>query len=147
MEKYIQILMAMGGTVGFSLMFHVKKKQLIPCAIGGALAWILYLLALSHWGSISIAILAATAVVGFAAEGMARIFKAPAITFLVPMLVTLIPGGDLYRATSFLVRQDMIGFAHQLQLLLKEAGAIALGIILVACVMHLPRKIVIHKKG
>lgn len=147
MDGWLQVLMAIVGTMGFSLLFHVKKQQLLPVALGGGLGWALYLAALANWGSISVALLISTAAMGLAAEILARLYKAPAITFLVPMLIPMIPGGDLYRATSFLVRQDMSGFSDQLQLLLKEAGAIAVGIILVACIMHLPRKIVKHKKG
>ncbi len=139
MKDLIQIFMGLWGTVGFSLLFHVKGKKLIAIALGGALSWAVYLLVLYYTQDKAIALLVSTSGVGLLAELFARCFKAPAIIFVVPMLVPLIPGSDLYYATSFLLREDP-AFSAQLKLLLMEGGAIAFGIILVACLIHIPRR-------
>lgn len=50
------------------------------------------------------------------------------------MLIPHIPGGDLYYTMRYLVRKDYGLLAVQTQILLSEAGAIALGIICVASI-------------
>ena len=69
-------------------------------------------------------------------ELLARLLKAPVITLLVPMLVPLIPGGDLYYTTLALVQGDTAGFARYGTLFIEEAGAMAFGVILVACLVQ-----------
>lgn len=41
----LQIFSAFLGSVGFALFFNMKGKQLAAAGIGGALTWIVYLLA------------------------------------------------------------------------------------------------------
>ena len=84
--------------------------------------------------------LVSTVIIGVLAEVFARCFKAPVISFLVPMLVPLIPGSDLYYTTSFLLRGQSAEFAQRGQSLLWQAGAIAFGIILVSCVTHIKKR-------
>ena len=134
------ILMGLVGTLGFSLLFHVTGKKLIAIALGGAVSTAVYLLVLKLTGEKAVAMLVSTVVIGILAEIFARCFKAPVISFLVPMLVPLIPGSDLYYTTSFLIRGQSAEFAERIESLLWQAGAIAFGIILVSCVTHIRRK-------
>ena len=140
MKNFTIILMGLIGTLGFSLLFHVKGRKLIAIALGGAASTAIYLLILHLTGQKPAAMLVATAAIGILAEVFARLFKAPVISFLVPMLVPLIPGSDLYYTTSFLIRGQSAEFAERSESLLWQAGAIAFGIILVSCVTHIRRK-------
>ena len=54
-----------------------------------------------------------------------------------PMLIPLIPGGDLYYTTSYLVSGQDELWAESFSLVLWEAGGIAFGIILVTCLSQL----------
>lgn len=139
-RQIIQVITGMVGTVGFSILFHVKGKKIMAIALGGAFSWVLYLLVLGYSGNKAAGLLVSTFALGLLAELYARVFKAPVISFLVPMLIPLIPGGDLYYTTDYFVRKMGAEFTDQLNLLLWEAGAIAFGIILAACVMHIPHK-------
>ncbi len=140
MNEFIMILMGLIGTLGFSLLFHVTGKKLIAIALGGAASTAIYLLFLEVTGEKAAALLVSTAATGILAEVFARCFKAPVISFLVPMLVPLIPGSDLYYTTSFLIRGQSAEFAERVESLLWQAGAIAFGIILVSCVTHIGRR-------
>ena len=115
-------------------------KKLIPISLGGAAATGVYLLVLSLTEEKALAMLVSTVIIGVLAEVFARCFKAPVISFLVPMLVPLIPGSDLYYTTSFLLRGQSAEFAQRGQSLLWQAGAIAFGIILVSCVTHIKKR-------
>lgn len=140
MKEFTMILMGLLGTLGFSLLFHVTGKKLIAIALGGAVSTAVYLLVLSLTGQKPAAMLVSTVVIGLLAEVFARLFKAPVISFLVPMLVPLIPGSDLYYSTSFLIRGQSAEFAERVASLLWQAGAIAFGIILVSCVTHIKKR-------
>lgn len=66
---------------------------------------------------------------------------------LVPMLIPLIPGGDLYYMMSFLVRGQYEAFGQYAQRVLTEAGAIALGIICVASLMNIIAGLCVRARG
>ena len=85
MKNFTIILMGLIGTLGFSLLFHVKGRKLIAIALGGAASTAIYLLILHLTGQKPAAMLVATAAIGILAEVFARLFKAPVISFLVPI--------------------------------------------------------------
>lgn len=124
--------MAILGSVGFAILFHTRGKKLLYIALGGALAWIVYLLSYTRYYDALISTLLSTIVVAALAELIARLIKTPVIILLVPMLVPLIPGGHFYYTMHNLLFGRMTEGMHYLQLTLEEAGAIACGIIFVA---------------
>lgn len=141
MSEVIQTCMGMLGAVGFSLLFHVKGKKLIAAAFGGGLSWVVYLAVMKYYGDPALSLLASTVTVGVLAEILARVMKTPVTILLVPMLIPLIPGGDLYYTTSYLVRGMAEECADRGNLVIKEAGAIAFGIILVTCLVQVVQQI------
>ncbi len=145
MNEVIQTVMGMLGAVGFAILFHVKVNKLWACALGGGLSWVVYLWVLHRNDDKALGLLASTITVVLLAEILARILKTPTTILLVPMLIPLIPGGDLYYTTSYLVRGMKQECAESLNLVVREAGAIAFGIILVTCLVqvtqHLYQKI------
>ena len=136
MNEVLQTCMGMLGAVGFAVLFHVKWKKLILAAVGGGLSWIVYLVVLEHYGDKALGLLATTVTVGLLAEILARVMKTPVTILLVPMLIPLIPGSDLYYTTSYLVRGQAEECARSLERVIREAGAIAFGIILVTCMVQ-----------
>ncbi len=137
MSDVIQTCMGILGAAGFAVLFHVRVNKLWACALGGGLSWVAYLMVLNRYGDKALALLASTVTVVLLAEILARVLKTPATILLVPMLIPLIPGGDLYYTTSYLVRGMAEECAQSLNLLMREAGAIAFGIILVTCFVQL----------
>lgn len=141
MRDVIQTIMGMAGAVGFAILFHVKINKLWACALGGGLSWVVYLVVLYRTDDKALGLLASTMTVGFLAELLARVLKTPVTILLVPMLIPLIPGGDLYYTTSYLVRGMAEECAESLNLLIRETGAIAFGIILVTCFVQVTQQI------
>ena len=134
-EILLQIVMAMIGALGFGLLFHIYGSRLITIMLGAAVNWGVYLLAMQWYDNRVTAFFVSTLATATLAEVLARLLKAPVITLLVPMLVPLIPGGDLYYTTLALVQGDTAGFARYGTLFIEEAGAMAFGVILVACLV------------
>ncbi len=137
MNPIIQISLAFLGSLGFAIMFQVKGIKLVFCSFGGALMMTTFFLVGNYSDSLITGIFFATFLTSFLAEILARKFKAPVIMFLVPMLIPLIPGSDLYYTTTYLIDNNMVEFLDQLVLLSYEVGAIASGIILMASLVQI----------
>ena len=124
-----------------------NQHQLLLAAGGGALAWAVYLACTCNGLDIFAGLFFATLAAALASELLARAVKAPVIMLLVPMLIPLIPGGDLYYMMSFLVRGQYEAFGQYAQRVLTEAGAIALGIICVASLMNIIAGLRVRARG
>ena len=129
-ETITQLVTAFLGSLGFSLLFGMRRRHLLPASLGGMLAWGVYLLADSaRWieGDF-IPYLLASAFAVLYAELMARLRKSPTTLFVIPAILPLVPGGSLYYAMSYAVRGQM-GAAGQYGLRALKLGlAIAAGI-------------------
>ncbi|MBQ9977864.1 MAG: threonine/serine exporter family protein [Clostridia bacterium] len=94
MNHLITFIGAVIGTLGFSLMFKISRKQLPWAILGGAVTFVFYLLFL-NFGCFVANMMAGVAMMGYC-EIVARIRKAPVTVFLSAALVVLVPGGALY---------------------------------------------------
>ena len=125
-DMVLQVVMAAVGALGFGLLFRISGGRLVTILLGGAANWVFYLLAMYVYADRVLAFFLAALATAALAEVLARLLKTPVITLLVPMLVPLIPGGDLYYTTFALVQGDAVSFAHYGSLVIREAGAISL---------------------
>ena len=133
----IQVLMAMVGVIGFSIMFNIHGYKVIIIAFGGAVCWIVYCIIFNFSADKMISCFFTTMMIAALSEVLARIIKTPVILLFVPMIVPLIPGSDLYYMMFHLILGETAqgrGFGY---LLAKEAGAIAFGIIIVTTVTQM----------
>nr|WP_297174267.1 threonine/serine exporter family protein [uncultured Agathobaculum sp.] len=140
-DMVLQTATAAVGAFGFGLLFRVSGGRLVTILLGGAANWVFYLLAMYVYADRVLAYFLAALATAALAEVLSRFMKTPVITLLVPMLIPLAPGGDLYHTTFALVRGDVTAFTQYGGLVLREAGAISFGIILVACVAQTAQKI------
>lgn len=134
MDKFIiaQLLMALLGSVGFSLRFHLRKTLILPAAIGGLLGWVVYLVCSNIFmQGIFISCLIASICVALYSEILARVLKAPATLFLIPGAVPLIPGSSLYYSMSYAVSGEWSVAKDYSIRMLEFALGIAIGISLV----------------
>ena len=138
MEKYLmQMVMGCIGAVGFAVLFNVSRDKLLYIVSASALSWMGYAVCMLYGTGVFWAFFCGTAVAALISEILARVVQAPVLMLLVPILIPLIPGGDLYHMMSNLVRGNDPEVLRYGRLLLVEAGAIALGIICVASFMSI----------
>ena len=142
MNPVIQIAAAFFGSLGFALLFGLRRRYLLPASLGGMLSWGLYLLLDRLFGSPFVACLAASAFSMVYAELMAHWMRSPATLFVIPAIIPLVPGSSLYYAMSSAVQGDMASARAYGTDTLEIALAIAAGISLVlACrELHIRRK-------
>ena len=141
MQAIIQTVMGMLGAIGFSILFNVRGKKLMGIAAGAGISWVVYLAVYQLDQDKVVSLVFATIAAAVISEIMARLIKIPVTITLVPILIPLIPGSDLFYATSNMVRGRAEESTYYLELVLKESGAIDFGIILVTCVVQVINKV------
>lgn len=149
MTEIIQIITATVGSLGFGILFNVRKKRLIAVGLGGGVAWALYLLFDMITGSLGLSYFLVSLLVSLYAEAMARIFKSPTLVFISPSLIPLVPGASLYYTMSHALSQKTELFLGSALTTLTAAAALAIGIIVGAIVAKLLTKLssIIHEKA
>ena len=147
LEIVLELLYALMGSLGFSLLFNLRKGHLAAAGIGGMAEWAVYLAA--EWffgGGVFLPSVAAAAFAAFYAEAMARVKRAPATVFYIPALVPMIPGGSLYYTMSYAVRSDWDMVRLYAGNTMYCAIGIAVGLSLVLSVGFTARKVSENRK-
>lgn len=135
-QDLLQIATGFLGSLGFSLLYHIRGAKLLLAALGGGLSWLLYLLLETAFPSEPIRYFFSAAFVAVYAELLARLLKTPATTFLIPPMIPHIPGGALYRTMRFAVEKDWAHCLSQAFYTFKLALALAMGIIVILSVFN-----------
>ena len=104
----IQLITGAIGSVGFGILFHIKKKYLPLAAVGGFLSWLVFLLGKEFWGNVFLPTLMAGFVTDVYAEILARICKETSTSFFVTSVIPLIPGSTLYYCMNSIVEGNTV---------------------------------------
>ncbi len=129
---YIQLITSLFGSAGFALLFKMRARYLPFAVIGGGLTYAAYYFGLVFSSSVFAAGLAGSAVSAFYSEICARMKKAPALIFLVPCAIPIVPGGSLYRTMLNLISQNYDAAWFYMLETLKVGIGIAGGIVTVS---------------
>lgn len=136
-EILIQIITAFLGSLGFSVLFNLRRTKLLIAALGGMLSWGLFLL-LGIWiTSEPIRYFFASAFVTVYAEIFARIKKTPTTSYLVPGFIPMIPGGALYNTMTFALNTNWPMFGNAAIYTIQLAVGITAGIVVVSSAMRM----------
>lgn len=137
MNYALQIITAFLGSLGFSVLFNIRRTKLLIAGLGGMLSWSVYLLLGLYFDSDPIRYFFAAIFVTVYAEIFARIKKTPTTSYLVPAFIPLIPGGALYNTMKFALHNDWQSFGDTAVYTIQLALALSAGIIVVASVMRM----------
>lgn len=143
----IQIFTGFLGSLGFSILFHIRGKNLLVASLGGLMSWTVFLLLEPIIPGESLRYFFASSAVTVYAEVFARVMKTPTTTFLVPSLIPLIPGGSLYYTMNYALNEQWSAFAGKAFDTLELALALALGIIAITTVTRMVTVIVKKLRG
>ena len=139
-ETIVQLLAAFAGSLGFSLLFGLRRRYLFVSSLGGLLAWAVYLVMQRLLGLPFFSNLIAAAFSVLWAEALAHLLKSPATLFLTPAILPLVPGGELYYTMSSAVRGHTALAKLHGTATLRAALAIGAGISLVLALRELHAK-------
>ncbi|MCR5089967.1 MAG: threonine/serine exporter family protein [Oscillospiraceae bacterium] len=130
----IQLLSAFFGSLGFSLLYGMRRRYLFSASLGGICCWGVYLAAERFFESNFLSCLLAAAFAVIYAEFLAHRLKSPATLFVVPAVLPLVPGSSLYYAMDYAVHRQYEDARAFGSLTLESALAIAAGMsFVIAC--------------
>ena len=134
----IQLIASIAGTLGFAILFKLRPKHLVSVSILGGCCYAAYYVVAIHFGAdVFIASLVATAFVAIISEVFARVSQSPALVFLLPGLIPIVPGGDLYNMMKNLITKNSdaaLGYGISA---IKIAAGVAGGIVIVSVMVNI----------
>ena len=142
---WILLLAAALGTLGYAIVFNIKYRFILEAIIGGVISYLAYYLTLQCGGDNFLAMLVGTLVAGVYSEILARKLKAPAIVFLLPSIIPLVPGALVYYTMYYLINWNQSLFNSYVTDMLLANLAMAIGIIIISVLVQVFSK-VYHKK-
>ena len=131
-QYILPCLCAFAGCIGFTLVFNIHGPGKLIAGCGGALGWLVYLLA----GETILAGFLAAMAISLFSEVMARIRRCPVTGYLLVALLPLVPGGGIYYAMSYCLEGDNQQFLNALLETLGMAAALAVGVILASALFR-----------
>lgn len=141
MIDWVQLISGFFGSVGFALMFHLRGKKVLWTAIGGGLAWFVYLLIGLIIPSYGVQFLFAGFVLGCYSEIMAILIKMPRTAYIVVGIIPLIPGAALYHTMYYFFEKEVqLSFEYAVEAVVTSA-AIAVGLILAMVIWSVYRQV------
>lgn len=123
--------------IGFAILFNIHGVGIFICAGGGGLGWLCYLLTAPLVHSDIIQSFFAALVISAWSELMARLRKCPVTSYLLVALFPLVPGGGIYYTMEHALNGETSQFLESLMHTLGMAGALAVGVLLVASAVRL----------
>lgn len=119
------------ATIGFSIFFNSPVKSLIPAGTIGGIGWTVSIILLDFSGNAILANSFAAALISLLSEILARKMKYPAIIFVIPGILPLIPGLGLYNTMLSLVNGNYTSAMSIGTNALFVSASIAMGILLI----------------
>lgn len=133
------------ATLGFAIFFNIPKKILFWVGVVGSVGWVLSILLIEASESSAWSYLVASLVVAFLSETLAIRTKNPSTLFSIPGIYPLVPGYSLYKTMYYFTTNDVEYGSNAMITTLTNAGAIAIGIIIMSSLGNM-RKKMIRKK-
>lgn len=134
----LQFIAYFFSCVCFAIIFNAPKKELAFCGIVGLCGKIVYTLLHINAGSSSFAVLSAALAIAAFARILSYNRKAPSTLYLIPGILPLAPGVEMYHTMQGVLFGDMLYTYIQGVETIKIAGLISLGIVVI---FSLPQKV------
>lgn len=135
-QLLVPVIYAFLACIGFGILFNIRDVDLLLSAIGGAFAWMCYLIVVHYFNDILACFVGGFAISLFS-EVLARLRRTPSTCFLIIGLLPLVPGAGVYYTMKFFVQGQYSEFAEKGVSTLACAGAIALGVMWVISMVRI----------
>lgn len=129
---WIVLIASAIGTLGYSIVFNNKYKQLPIVTVCGVLTALAYVIFKNLINNEFFSIVLGSILATLLSEILARVIKAPATVFLLPGIIPLVPGGKLYYTMYYLINGKTNAFVTNLVDTILASLAIAVGIVVIS---------------
>ena len=136
-ELFLPCLYAFVASLAFAILFNIHGFGLVICGMGGALGWLVYLLAAPYWNSPVIQSFFAALAISAYSEIMSRVRKCPVTGYLIIAFFPLVPGGGIYYTMRYCMAGNKEMFYAKAMETFGIAGALALGVLIVSSIFRL----------
>jgi len=124
------------SSVGFGIITNNPRRTLIPSGLGGAIAWIVYMIVGWYNHGLIMPNLLGAVVIGVLGNLCAILVRAPVNIFYVPCLVSLVPGAILYDSMkNFALGKDSLA-AYGFVKALTVGMSLAVGFIIAEAISN-----------
>lgn len=131
MPLFLHFFFSGAATIGFSVFLNAPFKSLLPAGITGGIGWAVYVYLFQISSNSIFSNFIAAVIVSFLSEILARKLKHPAILFVIPGIIPLVPGLGMYNTMLYLVQKNFeMGLSTGADTLFIGV-AIALGVLVV----------------
>lgn len=134
------VILSFFASLGFGIVFQIRKEDLVYAALGGMFTRIVYLLLMAF---VPYRIVYAALAAFFAAvyaEILAFYKKTPATLFLYPSIIPLIPGDLFYYTMGGIVMGNRELFANNVVECILALVGISIGFVLSSSISHYMRR-------
>lgn len=125
------------ATFGFCILFHVPFRCMFPAAALGGMGWFVYQLLMELGLGITASAFLASCLVALLADICSRLIKEAATVFVIPGILPLVPGSGIYYTMFHFIRGNMDKAGAWGARTLMIAGAIALGLLVIASLIRI----------
>lgn len=136
MPLIYHFIFAFIATVGWSIFFNTPKNELINCSLNGAFGWLVYCVLLSSTDSAVFSNFIASLLVTLISEFLARKLRKPAILFIIPGIIPLVPGFGMYNTMIHMVQGSYVEAIEIGTRVALISGAIVLGILVTTSIVR-----------
>ncbi|HBN86270.1 MAG TPA: threonine/serine exporter [Clostridiales bacterium] len=137
MNLLLNAIYAFIATMCFSILFRCPKRAIPYAGCCGMLAWVVYFLVFSVYGSAVGATFMGALATSFSSQLLARVKKMPITITLLPGIIPLVPGAGMYFTMISLLQGDYNQAIFKGTETLLIATAIAAAVIIAASIYTL----------
>lgn len=129
MPLYIHIVFSFLAAVGFAVFLNSPRKTLLISGVVGMVSWTIYILLMRRDFDIMFSNFIAAFIASILCEILSRKFKKPTILFVIPGIITLIPGLGLYNTMFYMIQKNFQEAINTGSNVMFASGSIALGVL------------------
>lgn len=138
----LQFVLAIFATCGFCIIFRVPLKHIPACVIVGALSWLCFQVCKYYDYSPVMSCFMSSCLAGLLSDIFSRVFKEAATIFIIPGILCLVPGANIYYTMEEILKYDISAAAAIGTTTLLMAGAIAAGLLIIGAFIKVIRSII-----
>jgi uncharacterized membrane protein YjjB (DUF3815 family) len=126
----LEFIYAFFATVGFAIIFRAPFRAIVPAGLIGGVGWIIYVQFEQSGMELAVAAFFSALAIGVLGEIFAKQFKMPATTFVVPGIVTIVPGYPIYQSVLYLIQRETAAASAESANVAMIGVGIAVGILM-----------------
>ena len=124
--------------LGFCVILNIRTVSgMLICCCGGALGWLVYLVALLLGASDLLGYFLAALAISAYAEIMARVRRCPVTGYLLISFLPLVPGAGIYYTMEYALQGNTQMFLSKGMHTLGLAGSLAVGVLVMSSLVRL----------